>query len=192
MITVWYRAQKRDPREFPMKELLYNIIDADGNGKGWGLINDEPKKAGYASKKILGVVCSPAAKNTRCNMVIFYVEDLRAMRVQFITDFDDKITEGEQEGENMIGPLNQRFMPHELVSISIYEEDHPNNDDGLSTSITHYSPPSNDEDPCMPDLIKDRMNNKDTIVNPNYRYKLIEKRPTSAAANREALWLDVH
>ena len=89
MITVWYRAQKRDPREFPMKELQYNIIDADGNGKGWGLINDEPKKAGYASKKILGVVCSPAAKNTRCNMVIFHVEDLRAMRVQFITDFDD-------------------------------------------------------------------------------------------------------
>jgi hypothetical protein len=92
----------------------------------------------------------------------------------------------------MIVPLNQRFMPHELVSISIYEEDHPNMDGGLSTSITHYSPPSNDEDPCMPDLIKDRMNDKDTIVNPNYRYKLIEKRPTSAAANREALWLDVH
>jgi len=99
-------------------------------------------------------------------MVIFYNDDTRALKVQYFTDFDDKIEADEKEGAIIVEPMNKRFMPHELVSITIYEEDHPNTEDGLSTSITHYSPPSRDEDPCMPDLIADRMPNKGTEVHP--------------------------
>jgi hypothetical protein len=191
LITVWYRCQKRDS-EVPMKDLKFKLVDADGKGDGWGDINDEPKKAEYKNKKILGIVCSPAAKNDRCNMVIFYNDDPRALNVQFLTDFDDKIDCDEEEGRVLIEPMNRRFMPHELVSITIYEEDHPNTDDGLSTSITHYSPPSQDEDPCMPELISERMPNKGTEVQPNYTYKLLSRSPVSPSADRLALWAEVN
>jgi len=44
LITVWYRANKRDS-DLPMKELKFDLVDADGAGDGWGLINDTPKGA---------------------------------------------------------------------------------------------------------------------------------------------------
>jgi hypothetical protein len=192
LITVWYRAQKRDS-EVPMKELKFKFVDASGASEaaGWGGVNDEPKKAEYTNRKVLGVVCSPQVVNNRCNMVVFYNDDVRALKVQYFTDFDDKIETDEMEAKACIGPMNSRFMPHELVSITIYEEDHPNSEDGLSTSITHYSPPSRDQDPCYPDTIAERMPNKETEVRPNYSYKLIEK-TAAAGGSREALWDEVH
>jgi hypothetical protein len=116
-----------------------------------------PKGREFADKKVVSVTCSPAAKNDRCNMVIFYTDDLVAQTTQFFTDFDDKVDQDEQEGEVLIEPMNKRFAPHEFVSFTIYEEDHPNTEDGLSTSITHVSPPNDqDLDPSMPKTMIER------------------------------------
>lgn len=65
--------------------------------KDGGGINDEPKKAEYTNRKVLGVVCSPQTVNNRCNMVVFYNDDVRALKVQYFTDFDDKIEGHEME-----------------------------------------------------------------------------------------------
>jgi hypothetical protein len=42
------------------------------------------------------------------------------------SDLDDETTKDEQEGEVLIIALENYFFPSEIISISIYEEDHPN------------------------------------------------------------------
>jgi hypothetical protein len=66
----------------------------------------------------------------------------------------------------MIPQLERRFMPHELVSISIYEDDHPMSDCAINTSICHKAPEE------LPTPIAERVEGPTTA--PNYIYKIFE------------------
>jgi hypothetical protein len=100
---------------------------------------------------------------------MFYTEDENSDNEhKFFTDVDDEMTENEKEGEEIIPQLERRFMPHELVSISFYEDEHPMGETAINMSICHKGP----ED--LPEEISKRVKSEGPVVNPNYIYKIFD------------------
>jgi hypothetical protein len=101
---------------------------------------------------------------------MFYSEDETVGEEHhFMSDIDTEMLPGEKEGQEMIPQLERRFMPHELVSISIYEDDHPMSECAINTSICHRAPEE------LPAPIAERMTIVEPFIAPNYIYKIFDE-----------------
>lgn len=89
--------------------------------------NDAPKE--LKNKNVISL-CHTPDSNIGNLSYLFYTEGHQASVVPDVFHHEESHAQGKQECENFVKYLDQHIAPHMLVSISVYEDSHPQKSEG--------------------------------------------------------------